>query len=86
MRDTIPPIPLRPPSRSPPIVRTVHQPLRGLKLGLAKQHFGDGLDAEVAALTEDAIDVYRRLGAEIREVSSGSQSLRDCRLLHHCAE
>ncbi len=53
----------------PPYSRSVQQPLAGLKLGLAEQHYGDGLDSEVAALTESAIDVYRQLGAEIRSVS-----------------
>jgi aspartyl-tRNA(Asn)/glutamyl-tRNA(Gln) amidotransferase subunit A len=47
----------------------VQQPLQQLKLGVAKQHYGAGLDPEVAALTEAAIAVYRRLGADVREVS-----------------
>jgi aspartyl-tRNA(Asn)/glutamyl-tRNA(Gln) amidotransferase subunit A len=43
-------------------------PLKGLKLGVVKEHYGAGLDEEVAASVEQAIDVYRSLGAEIRDV------------------
>jgi aspartyl-tRNA(Asn)/glutamyl-tRNA(Gln) amidotransferase subunit A len=48
---------------------SLDEPLRGLKIGVAAEHFGDGLDSEVAAAVRDAIDVYRSLGAEIRDVS-----------------
>jgi aspartyl-tRNA(Asn)/glutamyl-tRNA(Gln) amidotransferase subunit A len=51
---------------------SVQQPLDGLKLGMIAQHYGPGLDPEVAALTEKAIDVYRRLGADVRQVSLDS--------------
>jgi len=40
-----------------------------LTLGVVKEHFGAGLDAEVGDAIEAALDVFRRLGAEIREVS-----------------
>ncbi len=43
--------------------------LAGLKIGLPKEYFGDGLDAEVARVIEVAIDEYRRLGAEVVEIS-----------------
>ncbi len=53
----------------PAYSQTVGQPLSGLKLGVAREHFDEGLDSEVAELTRSAIEVYRGLGAEIREVS-----------------
>jgi len=42
---------------------------RKWKLGIPKEYFGEGLDPEVGAAVQAAIDEYRRLGCEIREVS-----------------
>jgi aspartyl-tRNA(Asn)/glutamyl-tRNA(Gln) amidotransferase subunit A len=42
---------------------------RKWRLGIPKEYFGEGLDPEVGAAVQAAIDAYRRLGAEIREVS-----------------
>jgi aspartyl-tRNA(Asn)/glutamyl-tRNA(Gln) amidotransferase subunit A len=43
-------------------------PLKGLKLGLLREFF-DGLEARNAALIQDALKIYRNLGAETLEVS-----------------
>jgi len=43
--------------------------LDGLKIGLPKEFFGAGLSNEVAVILELAINEYRKLGAEIKEVS-----------------
>jgi aspartyl-tRNA(Asn)/glutamyl-tRNA(Gln) amidotransferase subunit A len=43
--------------------------LKGLKIGLPKEFFGDGLSSEVASVIEAAVNEYRKLGAEVREVS-----------------
>jgi aspartyl-tRNA(Asn)/glutamyl-tRNA(Gln) amidotransferase subunit A len=43
--------------------------LDGLRIGLPKEYFGEGLDAGVAASIESAIEVYKRLGASVVEVS-----------------
>ncbi|PNU19327.1 Asp-tRNA(Asn)/Glu-tRNA(Gln) amidotransferase GatCAB subunit A [Geothermobacter hydrogeniphilus] len=43
--------------------------VRGLKIGLPKEYFIDGLDADVKQAVETAVAVYRDLGAEIVEVS-----------------
>ena len=43
--------------------------LRGLKIGLPKEYFGEGLEAGVARAVEAALDEYRRLGAEVVEIS-----------------
>ena len=45
------------------------QPLKGLKIGLPKEFFGDGLDANVAKIVQDAIAEYKKLGAEIVDIS-----------------
>ena len=42
---------------------------RRWKLGIPREYFGEGLDPEVGAAVQAAIDEYRRLGCEIREVS-----------------
>jgi aspartyl-tRNA(Asn)/glutamyl-tRNA(Gln) amidotransferase subunit A len=42
---------------------------RKWRLGIPKEYFGDGLDPEVGAAVQAAIDEYRRIGCEIREVS-----------------
>ncbi len=43
--------------------------ISGLKIGLPKEYFAEGLDADVAKVIESAINEYRRLGAEIVDVS-----------------
>jgi len=45
------------------------QPLKGLRIGLPKEYFADGLDASVAKVVQTAIDEYRKLGAETVEIS-----------------
>ncbi len=40
-----------------------------LTIGIPKEYFGDGLDAEVRAAVEAATDVYRSLGVSVVEVS-----------------
>jgi aspartyl-tRNA(Asn)/glutamyl-tRNA(Gln) amidotransferase subunit A len=42
---------------------------RRWRLGIPKEYFGEGLDSEVGAAVQAAIEEYRKLGAEIREVS-----------------
>jgi aspartyl-tRNA(Asn)/glutamyl-tRNA(Gln) amidotransferase subunit A len=39
------------------------------KLGIPKEYFGEGLDPEVAAAVETAIDFYKKRGCEIKPVS-----------------
>jgi aspartyl-tRNA(Asn)/glutamyl-tRNA(Gln) amidotransferase subunit A len=42
--------------------------IKGARIGLPRSLFGEGLDAEVRASVEAAVDVYRDLGAEVVEV------------------
>ena len=42
--------------------------MRGARIGVARGLFGEGLDADVRASVEAAIEVYRGLGAEVVEV------------------
>jgi len=43
--------------------------LAGLKIGLPKEFFGDGLNSDVAAAIEAAVNEYKKLGATVTEVS-----------------
>ena len=49
--------------------KTIGQPLKGLKLGLVKEHFGPGLDPEIDAAVRSAVKVYESLGDTVKEVS-----------------
>jgi aspartyl-tRNA(Asn)/glutamyl-tRNA(Gln) amidotransferase subunit A len=42
---------------------------RKWRLGIPKEYFGDGLDSEVGSAVQSAIDEYRKMGCEVREVS-----------------
>src|SRR4051812_30780763 len=47
----------------------LQKPVRGLKLGVAKEYFGEGLDREVRAAVEAAIQKLASLGCDIVPVS-----------------
>lgn len=53
----------------PAYSQTVNQPLAGLRVGIAKEHFVEGLNPEVEQTLREALKVYKSLGAEIKEVS-----------------
>jgi aspartyl-tRNA(Asn)/glutamyl-tRNA(Gln) amidotransferase subunit A len=53
----------------PPYRASLHQGVKGMRLGVPKEYFIAGIDPEVEKAVRDAIDEYRRQGAEIVEVS-----------------
>ncbi|MGP9685229.1 Asp-tRNA(Asn)/Glu-tRNA(Gln) amidotransferase subunit GatA [Halomonas sp. AOP25-F1-15] len=53
----------------PDYVEGLNAPLSGLKIGLPKEYFGDGLDPAVEKAVREAVSVYESLGATVREVS-----------------
>lgn len=53
----------------PDYLAGLDKPLNGLKIGLPKEFFGEGLNNDIATTIEAAIDEYRKLGAEVKEVS-----------------
>ena len=53
----------------PDYVAELDRPLAGLKVGLIREFFGEGLEPAVGARVQAAIDALRGAGAEIREVS-----------------
>ena len=59
----------------PDYTSTLDHPLAGLRIGLPREYFGEGLGAEVAGAIEGAIDQYRKLGAQVVDVSLPNSSL-----------
>ncbi|HPB91578.1 MAG TPA: Asp-tRNA(Asn)/Glu-tRNA(Gln) amidotransferase subunit GatA [Rugosibacter sp.] len=55
--------------------RDLALPLAGLKIGLPKEFFGDGMDIDVRAAVDAALDEYRKLGAATVEVSLPNSAL-----------
>jgi aspartyl-tRNA(Asn)/glutamyl-tRNA(Gln) amidotransferase subunit A len=50
-------------------VAELDKPVRGMKIGIAKEYFGEGLDDEVRQAVQMAIDKLKGLGCEIVPVS-----------------
>lgn len=57
------------PHPTPLYSQTVRTPLKGLRMGIVAEHFGEGLEPEVEASVREAVQVYQSLGATVREVS-----------------
>ncbi|MFK5914538.1 MAG: Asp-tRNA(Asn)/Glu-tRNA(Gln) amidotransferase subunit GatA [Woeseiaceae bacterium] len=53
----------------PDYTANLNQDLKGLKIGLPKEYFGEGLNADVAKVVEAAIAEYKKMGAEIIDIS-----------------
>lgn len=49
--------------------RDLNRPLAGLKVGLPKEYFAEGLDGAVGKVVQEAISEHRKLGAEIVDIS-----------------
>ena len=55
--------------------RDLDKPLKGLKIGLPKEYFGEGADADVQTALQSVIDLLKAQGAETVEVSLPQTSL-----------
>lgn len=53
----------------PPYRRLVDEPLTSLTLGVPQEYFGKGLDPEVEACIREALQVYEKAGARLKEIS-----------------
>ncbi len=49
--------------------KNLKKDIKGLKIGVPKEFFGDGINKDVKEALEKAIEVYKELGAEIGEIS-----------------
>jgi len=56
------------PGERPDYTKALVNDVKGLKIGVPKEFYGDGLHADVRKAMEEAIETYRNLGAEIVEV------------------
>jgi aspartyl-tRNA(Asn)/glutamyl-tRNA(Gln) amidotransferase subunit A len=59
----------------PDYTKTLNDSLNGLRIGLPKEFFAEGLDQDIAKLVESAIKEYEKLGATFHEVSLPNSSL-----------
>jgi aspartyl-tRNA(Asn)/glutamyl-tRNA(Gln) amidotransferase subunit A len=59
----------------PDYTKALDGSISGLRIGLPKEYFSNGLNSEVAKAIETAISVYEKLGATIQEISLPNTSL-----------
>jgi aspartyl-tRNA(Asn)/glutamyl-tRNA(Gln) amidotransferase subunit A len=53
----------------PDYCATLNQPLAGLRIGIPRQHFAEGLKPEVEIQIREALHEFEKLGATIKEIS-----------------
>ncbi len=53
----------------PDYTAELNNSLQGLKIGLPKEYFGEGLDADVEKAVQETIKEYEKLGATVKEIS-----------------
>jgi aspartyl-tRNA(Asn)/glutamyl-tRNA(Gln) amidotransferase subunit A len=54
---------------TPQYSKTVEEPIKPLVIGVAREYFGGGLDAEVEKAVRAALKVYEEMGAKVHEIS-----------------
>jgi aspartyl-tRNA(Asn)/glutamyl-tRNA(Gln) amidotransferase subunit A len=59
----------------PDYTQTLNQDIKGLRIGLPKEYFSAGLSKEVGSVVEAAIAEYKKLGAQVVEVSLPNSNL-----------
>jgi aspartyl-tRNA(Asn)/glutamyl-tRNA(Gln) amidotransferase subunit A len=52
----------------PDYAAEAEKPVKGLRIGIPKEYFGEGMDPEVRKKIEAGIEVLRKLGCEVREI------------------
>ncbi len=55
--------------------RDLEKPLQGLRIGLPREFFADGLSADVRRAVDDAVAEYRKLGAAVVDISLPNMGL-----------
>jgi aspartyl-tRNA(Asn)/glutamyl-tRNA(Gln) amidotransferase subunit A len=53
----------------PPCTKTLGQPVKPLTIGIVKEYFAEGLDAEVEKSIREALKIYEQQGAAIKDIS-----------------
>lgn len=59
----------------PDYTSTLNNDLTGLRIGLPKEYFGEGLDPRIAEAVQAAVKEFEKLGATIKEVSLPNSEL-----------
>ena len=59
----------------PDYTKSLNNDLKGLRIGLPKEYFSKGLSSEVAKVIETAIAEYKKLGAQVVEISLPNSQL-----------
>ena len=49
--------------------KALQKDVKGLKIGIPKEYFGEGINEEVKKKLQEAIQIYKKLGAEVEEFS-----------------
>ena len=57
------------PQNAEDFTQTLGEDIKGLKVGLQKEYFVDGMDPQVKSAVDAAVVQYTKMGAEIEEVS-----------------
>src|SRR3990167_4520303 len=50
-------------------LNTLDRKVSGLKIGVPKEYFGEGIDPEVERKTKEALGIFEKLGATVKEIS-----------------
>ncbi len=59
----------------PDYTKTLNDSIKGLRIGLPKEYFSEGLNSDVAKVIEDAIKEYEKMGAIITEITLPNTAL-----------
>lgn len=59
----------------PDYMATLSEPLAGLRIGLPEEYFATGLDPEIEAVIQTAIQEFEKLGAKIKKISLPNSQL-----------
>ncbi len=59
----------------PDYTATLNDSLAGLRIGLPKEFFGEGLDSQIAKAIEAAVKEYEKLGATVQEIQLPNTAL-----------
>ena len=46
----------------------IQKPVKGLRLGIPKEYFGEGMDADVRQKIEAGLEIYKKLGCELVDI------------------
>jgi len=54
---------------TPEYLKNLNKDIKGLKIGVPKEYFIEGVEEDIVKSIEKSIEIYKKLGAEIQEIS-----------------